>query len=180
MRSLSLVAPLASTVTILLAAAGGVAAAEPAATTPGVLPPPPPAFRGTIDLRAADSTPDFPQPRTAPRGAPNVLLILLDDVGFGASSAFGGPCRTPVLERLAARGLRYTQFHTTALCSPTRAALITGRNHHAVHSGAITEAATGYPGYDSVIAAEWTAWWLRPVISAARVGLHKAVVWNCV
>ena len=151
MRSLSLVAPLASTVTILLAAAGGVAAAEPAAPTPGVLPPPPPAFRGTIDLRAADSTPDFPQPRTAPRGAPNVLLILLDDVGFGASSAFGGPCRTPVLERLAARGLRYTQFHTTALCSPTRAALITGRNHHAVHSGAITEAATGYPGYDSVM-----------------------------
>ena len=127
-----------------------LAAAEPT-TTPAVLPHTPPPFRGTINLRAKDSTPDFPQPIEAPKGAPNVLLILLDDVGFGASSAFGGPCRTPVLEALAKRGLRYTQFHTTALCSPTRAALITGRNHHAVHSAAITEAATGFPGYDSVM-----------------------------
>lgn len=125
--------------------------AEPGGSTPRILPPPAPAFRGTINLRAKDSTPDFPQPVQAPKGAPNVLLILLDDVGFGASSAFGGPCRTPVLESLAERGLRYTQFHTTALCSPTRAALITGRNHHAVHSAAITEAATGFPGYDSVM-----------------------------
>jgi len=127
-----------------------LAAAEPT-TPPAVLPHTPPPFRGTINLRAKDSTPDFPQPIEAPKGAPNVLLILLDDVGFGASSAFGGPCRTPVLEALAKRGLRYTQFHTTALCSPTRAALITGRNHHAVHSAAITEAATGFPGYDSVM-----------------------------
>ena len=129
----------------------GLTAAEPNGSTPKVLPPPAPAFRGTINLRAKDSTPDFPQPVRAPHGAPNVLLILLDDVGFGASSAFGGPCQTPVLEALAKRGLRYTQFHTTALCSPTRAALITGRNHHAVHSAAITEAATGFPGYDSVM-----------------------------
>lgn len=129
----------------------GLHAAEPNGSTPKVLPPPAPAFRGTINLRAKDSTPDFPQPMQAPKGAPNVLLILLDDVGFGASSAFGGPCQTPVLEALAKRGLRYTQFHTTALCSPTRAALITGRNHHAVHSAAITEAATGFPGYDSVM-----------------------------
>jgi arylsulfatase A-like enzyme len=129
----------------------GLTAAEPNGSTPKVLPPPAPAFRGTINLRAKDSTPDFPQPIQAPKGAPNVLLILLDDVGFGASSAFGGPCQTPVLEALAKRGLRYTQFHTTALCSPTRAALITGRNHHAVHSAAITEAATGFPGYDSVM-----------------------------
>ena len=129
----------------------GLRAAEPNGSTPKVLPPPAPAFRGTINLRAKDSIPDFPQPMQAPKGAPNVLLILLDDVGFGASSAFGGPCQTPVLEALAKRGLRYTQFHTTALCSPTRAALITGRNHHAVHSAAITEAATGFPGYDSVM-----------------------------
>lgn len=129
----------------------GLTAAEPRGSTPKVLPPTAPAFRGTINLRAKDSTPDFPQPIQAPKGAPNVLLILLDDVGFGASSAFGGPCQTPVLEALAKRGLRYTQFHTTALCSPTRAALITGRNHHAVHSAAITEAATGFPGYDSVM-----------------------------
>ena len=125
--------------------------AEPAAMTPTVLPLFEPPFRGTINLRAKDSIPDFPQPVQAPKGAPNVLLVLLDDVGFGASSAFGGPCQTPVLESLAKRGLRYTQFHTTALCSPTRAALITGRNHHAVHSAAITEAATGFPGYDSVM-----------------------------
>ncbi len=152
MRSFQKLAPVGSLAFVLVAVAvATVAAAEPAERTSRVLPPSPPPFRGTINLRATDSTPDFPQPRSAPPGAPNVLLILLDDVGFGASSAFGGPCRTPVLERLAARGLRYTQFHTTALCSPTRAALITGRNHHAVHSAAITEGATGYPGYDSVM-----------------------------
>jgi arylsulfatase len=86
-----------------------------------------------------------------PEGAPNVLIVLLDDVGFGASSAFGGPCHTPTAERLAAGGLRYNRFHTTALCSPTRAALLTGRNHHSVGMGGITEIATGAPGYCSVI-----------------------------
>src|SRR5213593_4512256 len=85
-----------------------------------------------------------------PRGAPNVLVILLDDVGFGASSAFGGPCQTPTAERLAANGLRYNRFHTTALCSPTRQALLTGRNHHSVGMGGITEIATSAPGYDSI------------------------------
>jgi arylsulfatase len=85
-----------------------------------------------------------------PDGAPNVLVILLDDVGFGAPSAFGGPCRTPVAERLADDGLRYTRFHTTALCAPTRAALLTGRNHHSVGMGALTEVATAAPGYTSV------------------------------
>jgi arylsulfatase len=116
-----------------------------------VLPTSPAPFMGQIGVRAADSTPDFPQPVQAPVGAPNILLVLLDDVGFGASSTFGGPINTPTLERLAQDGLRYNQFHTTALCSPTRAALLTGRNHHSVHTGVIMEAATGYPGYDSVM-----------------------------
>jgi arylsulfatase len=85
-----------------------------------------------------------------PAGAPNVLVILLDDVGFGASSAFGGPCNTPTAERLAAQGLKYNRFHTTALCSPTRAAMLSGRNHHAVGMGGITEIATSAPGYNSM------------------------------
>ena len=85
-----------------------------------------------------------------PPGAPNVLVILLDDVGFGASSAFGGPCATPTAERLAANGLKYNRFHTTALCSPTRQALLTGRNHHSVGMGGITEIATSAPGYNSI------------------------------
>ena len=86
-----------------------------------------------------------------PEGAPNVLLVLIDDAGFGSSSAFGGPCATPTLERLAAGGLRYTRFHTTALCSPTRQALLTGRNHHSAGMGCITEIASGAPGYSSVL-----------------------------
>lgn len=116
-----------------------------------VLPIPPAAFTGEIKRTAKESTPDFPKAVEAPEGAPNVLLILTDDVGFGASSTFGGPIQTPTLERLADNGLRYNMFHTTALCSPTRAALITGRNHHSVASGVITEFATGYPGYDSLV-----------------------------
>ena len=83
-------------------------------------------------------------------GAPNVLVILIDDAGFGSSSAFGGPCQTPNFERLAENGLRYNRFHTTALCSPTRQALLTGRNHHAVGMGGITEIATSAPGYNSI------------------------------
>jgi arylsulfatase A-like enzyme len=85
-----------------------------------------------------------------PEGAPNVLVVLLDDVGFGASSAFGGPCATPSAERLAAGGLKFNRFHTTALCSPTRAALLSGRNHHVVGMGGITEIATAAPGYNSM------------------------------
>ena len=88
---------------------------------------------------------------TPPDGAPNVVLILLDDVGFGAASTFGGPIDTPTLQRLSDTGLRYDRFHTTAVCSPTRAALLTGRNHHTAHTGAVMEMATGYPGYDSVL-----------------------------
>jgi arylsulfatase A-like enzyme len=86
-----------------------------------------------------------------PQGAPNVLLILIDDAGFGSSSAFGGPCQTPNAEQLAAGGLKFNRFHTTALCSPTRQALLTGRNHHSAHMGGITEIATSAPGYDSVL-----------------------------
>ena len=86
-----------------------------------------------------------------PEGAPNVLVILIDDVGFGASSAFGGPCETPNFEKLASGGLKYNRFHTTALCSPTRQALLTGRNHHSVGMGSITETATAAPGYSSVL-----------------------------
>ncbi len=86
-----------------------------------------------------------------PKGAPNVLIVLIDDVGFGASSAFGGPCQTPTAEKLAAGGLKYNRFHTTALCSPTRQALLTGRNHHSCGMGGITEIATGAPGYCSVL-----------------------------
>ena len=116
-----------------------------------VLPIPPAPFQGTIGLRSSESTPSFPQAVTAPDGAPNVVLILLDDVGFGASSTFGGPIDTPTLQRLSDTGLRYDRFHTTAVCSPTRAALLTGRNHHTAHTGAVMEMATGYPGYDSVL-----------------------------
>src|SRR5262245_11818526 len=116
-----------------------------------VLPQPLPPFKGTIGRTTKDSTPDFTKGVEAPQGAPNVVLILTDDVGFGASSTFGGPIQTPNFQRLADSGLRYNQFHTTALCSPTRAALITGRNHHSVASGVITEMATGYPGYNSLV-----------------------------
>ncbi|PYY11148.1 MAG: arylsulfatase [Acidobacteria bacterium] len=107
---------------------------------------------GLITYDAKDPDTKFPPitPLRPPAGAPNVLWILLDDVGFGASSVFGGPCKTPTAERLAAGGLRYNRFHTTALCSPTRAAFLTGRNHHAVGMGAITEVATSAPGYNSL------------------------------
>jgi arylsulfatase len=103
-------------------------------------------------LDAKDPEATFPpiEPLRPPEGAPNVLVILLDDVGFGASSAFGGPCSTPTAERLAASGLRYSRFHTTALCAPTRQALLTGRNHHTVGMGVITELATSAPGYNSI------------------------------
>jgi arylsulfatase A-like enzyme len=116
-----------------------------------VLPRPDQPFKGKIGRTAAESTPDFPKPIEAPKGAPNVLIILTDDVGFGAASTFGGPIPTPTFDQLAQAGLRYNTFHTTALCSPTRAALITGRNHHTDHTGVITEMGTGYPGYDSLM-----------------------------
>ena len=116
-----------------------------------LLPAPEPQFGGVIGRKASESRPDFPQAVTAPKGAPNVLLIMTDDTGFGASSTFGGPIPTPNLERVYQHGLCYNQFHTTALCSPTRAALLTGRNHHSVGFGNISEFASGYPGYNSIL-----------------------------
>jgi arylsulfatase A-like enzyme len=113
-----------------------------------ILPLPEPRFRGRIGNTYADSEADIISVPTAPAGAPNVLAILLDDVGFGQASTFGGPANTPTLQRLADEGLRYNRFHTTALCSPSRAAFLSGRNHHSVHTGVITEMATGFPGYD--------------------------------
>jgi arylsulfatase A-like enzyme len=109
-------------------------------------------YAGPVFEDAKDPEATFPpiEPLRPPAGAPNVLVVLLDDVGFGASSAFGGPCHTPTAERLAANGLRYNRFHTTALCSPTRQALLTGRNHHTVGMGGITEIATSAPGYNSI------------------------------
>ena len=130
---------------------------SPSATTTvdgRYLPNPPPPFGGRIGLDAKDSKPYWPPRVVPPKGAPNVLLILTDDQGYGISSTFGGVIPTPTLDRLAKVGLRYTQFHTTSLCSPTRAALITGRNHHSVGFGVISEQSTGYPGYDSVIGPE--------------------------
>ncbi len=115
------------------------------------IPPPDPQFGGVIKDTAADSKPYWPPAVVPPKGAPNVLLIMTDDQGYGITSTFGGVIPTPALDRIAKAGLRYTQFHSTALCSPTRAALITGRNHHSAGFGVISEQATGYPGYDSII-----------------------------
>ncbi len=114
------------------------------------IPDQPPVQPPVYDARDPEASYPKIEPLRPPAGSPNVLVILLDDVGFGASSAFGGPCRTPTAERLAASGLKYNRFHTTALCSPTRAALLTGRNHHAVGMGGITEIATSAPGYNSI------------------------------
>ncbi|MFZ0241611.1 MAG: arylsulfatase [Desulfobacterales bacterium] len=127
---------------------------SPSATTTvdgNYLPNPPSKFGGVINLDAKDSKSYWPPNIVPPKGAPNILLIMTDDQGYGISSTFGGVIPTPNMDRLAKIGLRYTQFHSTALCSPSRAALITGRNHHSVGFGVIAEQATGFPGYDSTI-----------------------------
>jgi arylsulfatase A-like enzyme len=117
-----------------------------------VLPIPERAYQGLIKYDAKDPEAKFPpiEPLRPPAGAPNVLIILLDDAGFGSASAFGGPCQTPNFEKLAAGGLKYTRFHDTALCAPTRQALLTGRNHHTAGTGVITELTTSAPGYTSI------------------------------
>src|SRR5512143_1144168 len=115
------------------------------------LPPPPPEFGGVIKEDAKDSKPWWPPQVVPPKGAPNILLIMTDDAGYGVPSTFGGVIPTPALDRIAHNGLRYTNFHSTALSSPTRAAIITGRNHHSAGFGVVSEQATGYPGYDSFI-----------------------------
>jgi arylsulfatase len=118
------------------------------------LPPPPPKFGGVIKESYKDSKTWWPPRVVPPKGAPNVLLIMTDDQGYGVSGTFGGVIPTPALDRVAKAGLRYTEFNSTALCSPTRAALITGRNHHSVGFGVIAELSTGYPGYDAIIGPE--------------------------
>jgi arylsulfatase len=127
---------------------------SPSATTTiqgDQLPPPPQKFGGKIERTTKGSKPYWPARVVPPKGAPNVLLIMTDDAGYAVPSTFGGVIPTPALDRIANNGLRYTNFHSTALCSPTRAALITGRNHHSAGFGVIAEQATGYPGYDSFI-----------------------------
>lgn len=120
--------------------------------TPDVLPRPDFRFPGEVGRTYLDSDPaQFPQPVKAPNGAPNIVLILLDDAGFGQFSTFGGGVPSPTMDRLAEEGIRFNRFHTTALCSPTRAALITGRNHHSTSFAGITEAATGYDGYCCIL-----------------------------
>jgi len=145
----------------------GAMAGEPDRTS---LPLADPAFQGQVGTTFADSTADFPQPHSAPAGAPNVVLILLDDLGFGQPGTFGGPVPTPGMDKLASEGLRYNRFHTTGICSSTRAALLTGRNHHQTGFGTITELATGFPGYNTV--------WPQSTASVARVlrdnGYHTA------
>jgi arylsulfatase A-like enzyme len=134
-------------------------AGSPSATTTidgKQLPPPDPKFGGVIKENASQSKAWWAPRIVPPKTAPNVLLIMTDDVGFGAPSTFGGVIPTPALDRIAKAGLRYTQFHSTALCSPTRAALITGRNHHSAGFGVISEQSTGFPGYDSIIAKDKT------------------------
>jgi arylsulfatase A-like enzyme len=141
---------IAFSLTLILAGATSAMAAEPDRT---ILPVPPPDFAGKIGETYKDSAPDWAPalPLQAPAGAPNILMIVLDDVGYSQLGSYGSPIETPNLDRLASEGIRYTDFHTTALCSPTRAALLTGRNHHAVSLAAITEGATGYPGgYGSI------------------------------
>jgi arylsulfatase len=130
---------------VLAAALCGTAFAQ------DVLPKPEPPFKGTIGQTIKESKADYPKPLEAPPGAPNVLLIILDDVGFGHAGTFGGAVATPTLDRLAAGGLRYNHFHTTALCSPTRGALLTGRNHHSIGTGVIIELGTGFPGYTGIV-----------------------------
>src|SRR5580693_4223166 len=150
---------------IFLLAAVAPAAAQEVTGTPGSasattsidgkqLPAPPPKFGGVIKETLEGSKPWWPPRIVPPKGAPNVLLIMTDDQGYGVPGTFGGIIPTPALDRIAKAGLRYIEFNSTALCSPTRAALITGRNHHSSGFGVITEISTGYPVYDSIIGSD--------------------------
>jgi arylsulfatase A-like enzyme len=138
----------------LATAVGGLWSSATRAQTPisgrEVLPIPQTKLNLVTPLDARDAHAPPIRPLSAPSRAPNVVIVLIDDMGFGASSAYGGPCAMPVAERLAKNGLSYTRFHTTALCSPTRQALLTGRNHHSVNVAGISEIATSFPGYSSV------------------------------
>lgn len=125
------------------------------------LPKPPTPFAGKIDISRDKAVPSWPERVKAPKGAPNIVLVLLDDTGFSAASTFGGAVDTPELDRLAANGLRYNSFHVNALCSPTRASLLTGRNNHQVGFGSVSDLASGFPGYNSV--------WGKDIVSVAEV-----------
>ena len=149
MKSKLAIYSLGIALTVINAVQAQSVSSSPAEST--VLPPPEPPFKGVIGETYKDSKPDKIPIIKAPEGAPNVLLVLIDDCGFGQWGTFGGAIPTPNLDRLAKNGLRYTRFHTTALCSPTRAALLTGRNHHSVGMGVITELADAYPGYSGQI-----------------------------
>src|SRR5438045_2274108 len=138
-------------VCVTAACAGSAPAPASSNGTPGaidrtVLPIPDPSYPAATELDARKATPPARFQVTAPAGAPNVVIVLLDDFGFGQSSAFGGAIQMPNLERLASEGLRYNNFHVTALCSPTRVALLTGRNHHSANAGAVMDVATAFPG----------------------------------
>src|SRR5881409_2440680 len=151
------------------------------------IPAPPMPFGGVIKEAATDSKPYWPPRVVPPKGAPNILLIMTDDQGYGVSGTFGGVIPTPGLDRIAKAGLRYTNFNSTALCSPTRAALITGRNHHSMGFGVVTEQSTGFPGYNSVMTRDkatigrilkdngyWTSWFGKdhntPEFQASQAG----------
>ena len=160
--AIELLRRIAITIAFLITIATPCALAQQAATDPcsaagttalkgDQMPAEPAPFGGVIKRDARESKPCWAPRIVPPKGAPNVLLIMTDDAGFGVSSTFGGVIPTPALDRIAKSGLRYTNFNSTALCSPTRAALITGRNHHSVGFGVISEQATGYPGYNSII-----------------------------
>jgi arylsulfatase A-like enzyme len=125
------------------------------------LPKDPSPFKGVVDVSRDKSTPDWPKAVKAPAGAPNVVVVLLDDVGYGAASVFGGPIETPELDRLASGGLRYNSFHVNSLCSPTRASLLSGRNSHQLGFGTVIEGASGYPGYNAT--------WPKTAASVAEV-----------
>ena len=126
-----------------------------------VLPQPTPEFKGVIKETFEGSKQDFPRPVKAPKGAPNVVVILLDDLGFGQAGTFGGPVPTPEMDELADDGVIFNRFHTTGISSPTRAALLTGQNPHQVGAGTITELSTGYPGYNTI--------WPKESASVARI-----------
>jgi arylsulfatase A-like enzyme len=115
---------------------------------------PNPSFQGEVRATFSESTPWWPPRTKAPLGAPNILVVLFDDVGFSDFGCYGSPIKTPTIDRLAAQGLRYTGFHTTAMCSTTRAALLTGRNHHSVGVGCLANFDSGFPGYRGKIAKE--------------------------
>jgi arylsulfatase len=138
----------------------GITAVPAASVAADVLPRPETPFKGKIGLTAKESVPDWPQPARAPKGAPNIVIVLWDDIGFADVSTFGGTAQTPDLDRLAAQGLRYINFNNTSMCSPTRAALLTGRNHHRVGFG-VAEGAGGFPGYNSV--------WKKSTVSVAEI-----------